>query len=73
VFCFRTPDMIDALAQLDTDNEQAEYYLTDTVAHLVAAGRPVQAVAIDDPAEVVGINTVAELAHAEDLLAARGD
>lgn len=73
VFCFRTADMIDALAKLDTDNEQAEYYLTDTVAHLVAAGRPVQAVAIDDPDEVVGINTVAELAHAEDLIAARGD
>jgi UDP-N-acetylglucosamine diphosphorylase/glucosamine-1-phosphate N-acetyltransferase len=73
VFCFRTPDLIEALARLDTNNEQAEYYLTDTIAHLVAAGRPVQAVAIDDPGEVVGINTLDELAGAEALLAARGD
>ena len=72
VFCFRTADMIDALAKLDTDNDQGEYYLTDTVAHLVRAGRPVQAVAIDDPDQVVGINTVDELKAAEALFLARG-
>ncbi|HPF35889.1 MAG TPA: NTP transferase domain-containing protein [Candidatus Krumholzibacteria bacterium] len=72
VFCFRTVDMIDALAKLDTDNDQGEYYLTDTVAHLVRAGRPVQAVAIDDPDQVVGINTVDELKAAEALFLARG-
>lgn len=71
VFCFRTADMIDALARLDTDNDQGEYYLTDTVAHLVAAGRPVQAVAIDDPDQVVGINTVDELQAAAALYRAR--
>ncbi len=65
VFCFRTDDMVDALAKLDTDNDQGEYYLTDTIAHLVADGKPVQAVSIDDPDEVVGINTVDELAAAE--------
>jgi bifunctional UDP-N-acetylglucosamine pyrophosphorylase/glucosamine-1-phosphate N-acetyltransferase len=73
VFCFRTPLLKAALAALTTDNAQGEYYLTDTVAHLVAAGHRVGAVATDDPDEVVGINTVQELAAAERLLAGRGD
>jgi len=71
VFCFRTPRLREALAALTTDNAQGEYYLTDTVAHLVAAGHRVAAVATDDPDEVVGINTVDELAAAERIHAAR--
>jgi len=73
VFCFRTDLMIEALGSLTTDNKQGEYYLTDTVAYLVGAGHPVAAVATFDPGEVVGINTVGELAVAEDILAGRGD
>lgn len=71
VFCFRTADLAEALASLRTDNDQGEYYLTDTVAFLVGNGRTVAAVRTDDPDEVVGINTVDELAAAERLLAAR--
>ena len=73
VFCFRTDLLKEALAALTTDNAQGEYYLTDTVAHLVAAGHKVGAVATDDPGEVVGINTVNELAEAGRILAGRGD
>ena len=72
VFCFRTDRMLEALANLTTDNDQGEYYLTDTVAYLVGAGEEVAAVATTDPGEVVGINTVDELAAAERLLAGRG-
>ena len=72
VFCFRTDLMIEALANLTTDNDQGEYYLTDTVAWLVERGHEVAAVATDDPGEVVGINTVDELAAAARLLRARG-
>jgi len=71
VFCFRTGDLCGALDRLSADNDQGEYYLTDTIAHLVAAGKPVQPVAITDPDEVVGINTVAELETADDLLRTR--
>jgi bifunctional UDP-N-acetylglucosamine pyrophosphorylase/glucosamine-1-phosphate N-acetyltransferase len=73
VFCFRTGDLVEALASLRTDNDQGEYYLTDTVAFLVGQGRQVAAVQTDDPDEVIGINTVDELAAAERLLGARGD
>lgn len=72
VFCFRTDLMIEALGSLTTDNQQGEYYLTDTVAYLVNAGQRVAAVATHDPGEVVGINTVDELAAAENILARRG-
>lgn len=72
VFCFRTSDLIEALGSLTTNNKQGEYYLTDTVAYLVGQGRAVTTMATDDPDEVVGINTVAELSEAEAFLARRG-
>ena len=72
VFCFRTDVLVAALEGLTPDNDQGEYYLTDTVAWLVARGHPVAAVVAHDPDEVVGINTVAELAAAEALYVARG-
>jgi bifunctional UDP-N-acetylglucosamine pyrophosphorylase / glucosamine-1-phosphate N-acetyltransferase len=72
VYCFRTADLAEALASLTTDNDQGEYYLTDTIGYLVGKGRPVATVQAGDPAEVVGINTVAELAEVERLFAARG-
>ncbi|MFO7653162.1 MAG: NTP transferase domain-containing protein [Candidatus Krumholzibacteriia bacterium] len=72
VFCYRTDALREALAHLTTDNDQQEYYLTDTVAYLVQRGLTVGAVATDDPDEAVGINTVDELAAAEDILNRRG-
>jgi UDP-N-acetylglucosamine diphosphorylase/glucosamine-1-phosphate N-acetyltransferase len=71
VFCFRTKDLIYALDLLTTDNDQGEYYLTDTIEHLVADNRQVLAVAMDDPDEVVGINTVDQLQDAERIFLSR--
>ena len=73
VFCFRTDLLIEALGGLTADNDQGEYYLTDTVAWLVERDHGVAAVVTMDPDEVVGINTVDELAAAEALYTARGD
>ncbi|MCB1183402.1 NTP transferase domain-containing protein [bacterium] len=73
VFCFRTDRLVEALGSLTTNNKQGEYYLTDTVAFLVGNGEEVAAVATEDPDEVVGINTVDELAAAADILARRGN
>lgn len=67
VFCFKTDDLVLALNHLKPDNDQSEYYLTDTIAFLVKNGKKVQAVSIDNPVEVMGINTVEELAEAERL------
>ncbi len=65
VYCYRTSRLREALANLTNDNDQAEYYLTDTIGWFVARGEPVRTVITDDAAEVVGINTVDELAAAE--------
>lgn len=73
VFCFKTEKLIEALNNLTTDNKQGEYYLTDTVAWLVSQGQPVEAVITEDPDEVVGINTVEQLAEVAGILARRGE
>jgi len=67
VYCYRTTLLREALASLTTDNDQQEYYLTDTIGFLVARGHDVRAVVTRDADEVMGINTVDELARAEAL------
>jgi UDP-N-acetylglucosamine diphosphorylase/glucosamine-1-phosphate N-acetyltransferase len=67
VYCFRTDRLRAALESLTTDNDQGEYYLTDTVGWLVGRGETVGTLVTTDTDEVVGINTVDELAAAEDL------
>ncbi len=71
VYCYRTDALQRVLRRLTADNDQREFYLTDTIAHLVTAGEPVAALPVDDPDEVVGINTVAELAAAAEIMQAR--
>jgi len=71
VYCYQTDRLRVALAELNTDNDQGEYYLTDTIGWLVARGEKVSTVETDDPDEVVGINTVDELAAAEKLFLER--
>jgi len=67
VYCYRTSRLQEALRSLTTDNDQQEYYLTDTIGYLVAQGHDVRAVVTRDADEVMGINTVDELARAEEL------
>lgn len=53
------------LAQLTNDNAQGEYYLTDIVAMAVADGTPVVAAQPQSEAEVLGVNSPAQLADLE--------
>jgi bifunctional UDP-N-acetylglucosamine pyrophosphorylase / glucosamine-1-phosphate N-acetyltransferase len=73
VYCFRTDRLRAALGGLTTANDQGEYYLTDTIGWLAARGETVRTVVTDDPHEVVGINTVDELAAAAQLLTGRDE
>jgi bifunctional UDP-N-acetylglucosamine pyrophosphorylase/glucosamine-1-phosphate N-acetyltransferase len=50
------------LAQLGSDNDQGEQYVTDILALLVAEGAPVGGVRADDPDDVLGCNDRRELA-----------
>lgn len=71
VYCFEAPLLLPALARLDSNNEQGEYYLTDVIGGLASAGHRVEACVTDDPHVMQGVNDRAELAQAEAILRAR--
>ena len=56
------------LADLAADNASREFYLTDVVAMAVRDGVDVAGLPATDPAEVLGINSRAELATAERIV-----
>ena len=68
IYCFRRSLLAPALRRLVPENAQGEYYLTDVVDVLRAAGHRVHAVAAPDPAETGGVNDRAQLADAEAVL-----
>lgn len=53
--------------QLDNNNAQAEYYLTDVVKHAVAKDLKVSACVSDDADEILGVNNHQQLADIEAL------
>lgn len=63
-YCFSGAWIWDALKQIKV-SPKGEYYLTDTVALAVAAGKPVAAITLSDEVEGMGINTRVHLAEAE--------
>jgi len=65
VYCFRRSVLAPSLRRLRPANEQGEYYLTDVVEVLSAAGYRVEAFVLDDPMEAAGVNDRAQLAVAE--------
>jgi bifunctional UDP-N-acetylglucosamine pyrophosphorylase/glucosamine-1-phosphate N-acetyltransferase len=71
LYAFELGSLLPALARLRPQNAQGEYYLTDVVGLLRAAGRTVRAVAAGDPREGLGVNTHGELADAARELRAR--
>jgi bifunctional UDP-N-acetylglucosamine pyrophosphorylase/glucosamine-1-phosphate N-acetyltransferase len=54
-----------ALASVKNDNRQGEYYLPDVVTVALAQGKKIATFQIDDPREMLGINTREELARME--------
>ncbi|MGB3414639.1 MAG: bifunctional UDP-N-acetylglucosamine diphosphorylase/glucosamine-1-phosphate N-acetyltransferase GlmU [Microbacteriaceae bacterium] len=60
-----------ALAEIDTNNAQAEKYLTDAVAHIRNSGNLVGAFELSDPWLAAGINDRAQLAAVAKELNAR--
>lgn len=68
IYCFDTAKLFSALDQVQPTNQQQEYYLTDAPAILLAAGEKVEILVINDPREVSGINSRADLAEFENLM-----
>jgi len=71
IYCARPCLLMTILRKLRPHNAQGEYYLTDAVHELIRRGETVIAVSNPDPAEVLGVNTRAELAEASRSLYAR--
>ena len=67
VYCFNWQKLAEILPNLSTNNDQGEYYLTDTATHL----HPTMAVDVIDYQEISGINDRKQLATAYDILQAR--
>jgi bifunctional UDP-N-acetylglucosamine pyrophosphorylase/glucosamine-1-phosphate N-acetyltransferase len=67
----RAADLFALLARVDNNNAQQEYYLPDVVNIALKDGRTCAVVVTDDPDEVAGINSRAELAEAEGRWQAR--
>ncbi|HVH86855.1 MAG TPA: bifunctional UDP-N-acetylglucosamine diphosphorylase/glucosamine-1-phosphate N-acetyltransferase GlmU [Terriglobales bacterium] len=60
-YAFHSKPLFANIDRLSTDNPHAEYYLTDMAALLVAEGHKIVAIRAEDPDEVLGGNTIAEL------------
>jgi len=60
-YAFSSKPLFTNIHRLETNNPHSEYYLTDMAALLVAEGQKVMAMRADDPDEVLGGNTIAEL------------
>jgi UDP-N-acetylglucosamine diphosphorylase/glucosamine-1-phosphate N-acetyltransferase len=68
VYCFECSALLAALKEIKPENDQKEYYLTDTIEILNKKGLPVFAFTCDDPQEAIGVNTKEELLNVEKIL-----
>jgi N-acetylgalactosamine kinase len=66
VYLYRAGALFEALDKLTRDNVQQEEYLTDTVDYLIKNAKSVIPVPVDDPEDVLGFNTPAELLEIEE-------
>jgi len=71
IYCFRADLLWKHLGEIQPDNPAREFYLTDMAAILRSHGHRVQPMHIEDPSELLGINTRIELADADRLLRKR--
>jgi bifunctional UDP-N-acetylglucosamine pyrophosphorylase/glucosamine-1-phosphate N-acetyltransferase len=64
VYCFQADWLWKALKRIEL-SPKGEYYLTDLVGMAVEQGADIQTMSVEDPNEVIGINTRVHLAQAE--------
>ncbi|MDY6940146.1 MAG: bifunctional UDP-N-acetylglucosamine diphosphorylase/glucosamine-1-phosphate N-acetyltransferase GlmU [Cyanobacteriota bacterium] len=67
IYCFNWPKLSQILPQLQSNNDQEEYYLTDAVNYV----EPVTVVDAPDPEEIFGINSRKQLSQAYQILQVR--
>ena len=68
IYCVDTKFLFSALQKVTNNNKQREYYLTDIVEIACREGKKVKSFIASNYVEVMGINTLEELARAEKYL-----
>lgn len=71
VYCFNAGAFWREIEKVSPNNAAGEYYLTDAVSLLTAAGDTVNPLLVEDETELLGINTRVELAVADRILRMR--
>lgn len=71
MYVFDAKSLVFALGELLPNNAQGEYYITDTIEILIAAGKKVGAYVISDNDEIRGINDRYQLSEAEEIMRKR--
>jgi len=65
IYVVSAPFLFSALSRVENNNQQGEYYLPDVVAIGLAQGQMIGTVTVEDPREMMGINSREELAAME--------
>ena len=71
IYCFNSRKLFAALAKVQTNNSQGEYYLTDVPQILRDAGEDVAIYQHNDPHEIEGVNDRVQLAKMEKAIRRR--
>lgn len=71
MYVFDSKELYEALDLITNNNAQGEYYLPDTLMIIKDKGLKVDAMPVDDPAEIEGVNSRVQLAHAEEVMKLR--
>lgn len=68
-YLFNTQDLLNSLDSIRNNNAQKEYYITDVPKILLDAGKNILALPVLKEVECLGVNTQADLAEVERVLA----
>jgi len=68
IACFKIGTLLEGLSHLSRDNAAGEYYLTDLVRIFCRLGHTVRTLQCTHPDETLGINSLEELAQAEEKM-----
>ncbi len=71
IFALQAPDVATLLEQLDNNNSQQEYYITDIIELAAKQGLQVSSATLDDIHESMGVNDRSQLAAASALMRRR--
>ncbi|PYR91599.1 MAG: bifunctional UDP-N-acetylglucosamine diphosphorylase/glucosamine-1-phosphate N-acetyltransferase GlmU [Acidobacteria bacterium] len=71
IYAFDVAPLFDALRAIGSANAQGEYYLPDLVRVYRARGLAVETISLDDPREILGVNSRKELAEVTAILNTR--